>query len=520
MIKNLIICVFVAAFIGRASAAPTVATIAVTAQPETADMTDVMQAIFLSRTGAHIQSAGLFAQLAEKLQSADLMREAYREAIGGANNPQQALNYARRWHTLGGQTPALQAQVHLFLTLQQNDNAEKLLLRLKHEHAQSDEEIFKLLRYANKQTALNWGRQLFEDTATGNLLLAQLALDGGDWAVADDAIRRGLSHSARQDELYLARMQLAAMRAQDFTAALPVITDYIRRNCPGFAVAAVAACAEAPIIYAYTLATADDDDWRRAFAAEATFDAALATGRFFEIAEMYTRAKPYYEKTKARFFEANLGLARIARESGNWQEALNILDNTAAANQTEFVLREITAADIVGRWLGAEKKYQRLEQARKTAPDNHDLIYQHALAADDAGDLNAAITILQHMIMLFPASADGWNALGYLLADHNLQLQTAEQYIRRALQINPDSANILDSLGWVYYRQGRLSEAQTVLLMAVKKSNSAEIWTHLGEVYWQLGEYEQARAIFSQARQNEPDNAVLLETVRRLQIDQ
>jgi Tfp pilus assembly protein PilF len=124
------------------------------------------------------------------------------------------------------------------------------------------------------------------------------------------------------------------------------------------------------------------------------------------------------------------------------------------------------------------------------------------------------------MTRLHPQRADGWNALGYVMADHNRNLETAEKYIKRALSIDSNDRNILDSMGWVLYRQGKLLKALNFLQQAAAKGSPppTEIAAHLGEVHWMLGNKHQAQRIFEEAAVREPDNSVLNETIKRLGI--
>src|SRR6185503_14939205 len=60
------------------------------------------------------------------------------------------------------------------------------------------------------------------------------------------------------------------------------------------------------------------------------------------------------------------------------------------------------------------------------------------------------------------------NYLGYMLADRNVRLDEAHSMIRKALDLDPDNGAYLDSLGWVFYRQGKLEEAEAMLVRAIE----------------------------------------------------
>ena len=62
-----------------------------------------------------------------------------------------------------------------------------------------------------------------------------------------------------------------------------------------------------------------------------------------------------------------------------------------------------------------------------------------------------------------PDHAEALNALGYTLADRNERLDEAFALVSRALKLRPDSPAVLDSMGWVLYRQGDLEQAAVYL---------------------------------------------------------
>ncbi|MGI9307208.1 MAG: tetratricopeptide repeat protein [Gammaproteobacteria bacterium] len=484
------------------------------AAAEDADMTEVMRGMFLSQSGAHARAAALFGELGGKLQSPSLLREAHRESLNAPNGREQALHYARRWRELGGGAEAAQSMARLLFMAGRNAEAEKILAELKAEGALDGETLFGLLHYAPANQAASLGRALFNNDANGNLLLAKLTALSGNYPAALDAITRGLAHEDLQDEFYLLRARIAGRASRG--AALEVLTEYQNMGCPGIP----PGCEEQSVIYAYALYARADEEWRRALLSprEEENEAALAAGEFMESAGFAQRARPYYEAVRGRFFRADLGLARLARDAGRAEDALNILDAAPVQNDSEFVLREATAAGLMQEVRGADAALERIRRAQLAVPDNFQLIYRHSFIAEQTGDIKTATELLARLTEIFPNNADGWNALGYILANHNMRLADAEQYIKKALMLEPDSANILDSLGWVYYRQGNLRAAVRLLRAAADKSDSAEIAAHLGEVYWHLDERERARAVFTEAKSRDPENEVLNETLRRLQV--
>ncbi len=173
------------------------------------------------------------------------------------------------------------------------------------------------------------------------------------------------------------------------------------------------------------------------------------------------------------------------------------------------VLRE------AGRYADA---FKVLDDALGRQPDDTDLLYDHAMAAEKVNRLDLLEASLRKLIEAKPDHAHAYNALGYTLADRNLRLTEAQRLIEKALELAPDDAHILDSMGWVLFRRGDLEGAIRYLRKAFALRADVEIGVHLGEVLWQAGMQDEARRLWRDARDREPANEVLRETLVRLNI--
>ena len=152
-------------------------------------------------------------------------------------------------------------------------------------------------------------------------------------------------------------------------------------------------------------------------------------------------------------------------------------------------------------------------------PDNLDLLYNRALYVVELGDFPWMERDLRRLLEKDPDHADALNALGYTLADRNERLDEAFAYIARALKLRPDSAAILDSMGWVLYRQGDLSGATSYLRRALALSQDDEIAAHLGEVLWVSGQRADAQAVWRDGLEHTPDSDKIRSVIKRLQAD-
>ena len=235
------------------------------------------------------------------------------------------------------------------------------------------------------------------------------------------------------------------------------------------------------------------------------------TGRY-ELALERFRAVPDGE----RGWVAKLRAATILGKLGRVAEARRYLaDLPAVTVQQRVQVRQIEGQILRDAGDNAAA-YAVLAQALDAHPDDPDLLYDVAMAAEKLGRIDVAEAKLSRLIELKPTNAHALNALGYTLVDRTPRLAEGLALIERALVLAPDDPFILDSMGWAQFRMGKLDEAEKSLRRAMDERPDPEIAAHLGEVLWAKGERDRAQAVWQSQLKSAPDNAVLLETVRRL----
>ena len=158
-------------------------------------------------------------------------------------------------------------------------------------------------------------------------------------------------------------------------------------------------------------------------------------------------------------------------------------------------------------------------EALAEMPGNTDLLYARAMVAAREDDVSSLERDLRAILAVEPDNADALNALGYTLADLTDRYEEARKLIERALELKPDEHYVVDSMGWVLYRLGRLEEAEKYLRQALSLRDDAEVAAHLGEVLWAMGRRDEARELWSRALEKEPDAEPVLETINRLDAD-
>jgi len=158
-----------------------------------------------------------------------------------------------------------------------------------------------------------------------------------------------------------------------------------------------------------------------------------------------------------------------------------------------------------------------LNEAIENHPSVPELHYARSLLHEREGNIPAAISELRIVVKQQPDNVNALNALGYLLADNNLQLDEAHKLLTRALALSPDNPAILDSMGWLLYRMNKNDEAILRLKKSFALDPNDEVAAHLGEVLWRIGQQEEAVAIWQQGLRIKPDSETIKATRTRLQ---
>jgi tetratricopeptide (TPR) repeat protein len=162
-------------------------------------------------------------------------------------------------------------------------------------------------------------------------------------------------------------------------------------------------------------------------------------------------------------FEIQLDIAQVYEESKRWADAEQSI-RTAEKMQPDASGTEMTGF-LLGAVFERQKKFDQAEaEFRKVLEAN-------------------------------PRNSSTLNYYGYMLADRGIRLAEATDLIKRALAEDPNNAAYKDSLGWAYYKQDKLPEAEEMLRQAaIRESHDPTILSHLGDLYAKMGKDDLAEA--------------------------
>ncbi len=242
-------------------------------------------------------------------------------------------------------------------------------------------------------------------------------------------------------------------------------------------------------------------------------------GRINESRKDYDKAIEWYQKVFVGEykFDARLRIADMLGLLGRTDEAVSHLDDMLKGSQSDGSLVRIYISK--GELLRGARRYPQAMVVFNTAlgivPGNSDLLYARALVAEKLGRIDILESDIRAILKTEPDNAHALNALGFTLADQTDRYEEAYGYLKRAIEIMPDDAAIIDSWGWVHYRMGDYDKAINLLRKALSQFDDAEISAHLGEVLWVNGSQQEAQQVWQRALKKSPDDPTLQKVMQR-----
>ena len=213
--------------------------------------------------------------------------------------------------------------------------------------------------------------------------------------------------------------------------------------------------------------------------------------------------------------EGRIQLARLYAKGDSTEKAFAVLDDAAKQHPKDARI-PFTRGGILMRQKKHAESVPFLLSAVELDPKS--TLYRFNLASayyelKRWDDVEAAT---RGIINMNPRHANSLNLLGYMFAELNKNIPEAEQLLNRALAVEPTNPAFLDSLGWVYYRQGRFREALVKITHALNQQpEDAVMFDHLGDIHLALGDVPKALDAWRKSAKIDPKNQEVQEKIRR-----
>ncbi len=242
------------------------------------------------------------------------------------------------------------------------------------------------------------------------------------------------------------------------------------------------------------------------------------------LANVLTQLKQYAEakaelgrvKTRDALFDAKRQMVLVIEQADGVDEALAYIDSIGGENQTERIQVLVDRELLLRRAERLAEALVTLNEGLQRYPDDTTLRYHRALLQVEQKALVEHETDMRILIERKPKNAHYYNTLGYSLLTLSDRLDEAAELINKAHELKPEDPYILDSKGWLKFKQGDLSQALDFLNKAFALDQDAEIAAHIGEVYWTQGDKDKALAAWQEGDEIDAENKSLIETKARL----
>ncbi|HEY3125043.1 MAG TPA: tetratricopeptide repeat protein, partial [Thermoanaerobaculia bacterium] len=215
------------------------------------------------------------------------------------------------------------------------------------------------------------------------------------------------------------------------------------------------------------------------------------------------RAAAAADKENAEWLGA---VAEFQFRSGDRRPAAEALDRLAASKEAE---RALAAADVYARLKEYVSAVRVARDAIKRFPESPDALFRLGSSLERAGNSAEAEKVFSKLLEMRPNDSAAQNYLGYMWADRGENLEKAQVLLEKAVGREPRNGAYLDSLGWVYFRMGKLETAQMNLLEAHRREpDDPTIEEHLGDLSERQGNVARAVSHWERAltlKPEEPD---------------
>jgi tetratricopeptide (TPR) repeat protein len=195
-------------------------------------------------------------------------------------------------------------------------------------------------------------------------------------------------------------------------------------------------------------------------------------------------------------------LAMLYGEKSDVDGATKLLNGLLHGNASDQeIYVDLAQIQERGRhYADAEESAQKAEQMAGEASEKQTAWFLLGAIYEREKKFDQAEQQFRKVLDANPANAQVLNYYGYMLADRGVRLDEATSLIRRAVSQEPNNGAYLDSLGWVYYKQNKLAEAEDYLRKASGRSgHDPTILGHLADVYMKLGQTERATELMERA---------------------
>ena len=227
----------------------------------------------------------------------------------------------------------------------------------------------------------------------------------------------------------------------------------------------------------------------------------------------YAKISPDYSKYDQMVFR----VVGIYREAKQFDKAEAFLQ-AAIQKRPDMVAFYPALAAVYEDQLKLDDARVALERGESLFPADESILYYLGFLYDRVGEKTKGLEKMEQLLSRNPDNANALNFVGYTLLEAGKDFPRAEKYLARAVTLKPGDAFVLDSYGWLLYRQGKSQQAMKTLEAAFAlRSDEGVIAEHLADVYVALNMPKKALAVYQHALKSGGEKEFVARVEKKLQ---
>jgi tetratricopeptide (TPR) repeat protein len=224
----------------------------------------------------------------------------------------------------------------------------------------------------------------------------------------------------------------------------------------------------------------------------------------------YETAKAYYRLVDGSLYSVSRkNMIAIFNRQNQLHDALRFLTQERVNYPQYASFLYQAQANILMQMNNKKAAIRLLDEAIQYLPDDPEIIYTEVLLLDAQTDKEKLNDRLTTLLEIEPNNPAYLNAYAYTLALQNKNLKEARKAVEVALQLAPDQASILDTLGFIAFLQNDFEASAQALEKAYTQSNSIKIGIRYAKSLYMLGELDKFNQVLQQLKFHFPNDPQL-----------
>ncbi|MBN2809441.1 MAG: tetratricopeptide repeat protein [Deltaproteobacteria bacterium] len=208
------------------------------------------------------------------------------------------------------------------------------------------------------------------------------------------------------------------------------------------------------------------------------------------------------------YYDARIHVAFLYEAREEFQACENILREMIVSYPDKVGLYRMLSS-LRRKQDDTQGALQILQDALVQHPDDYKLRFALGVVYNDLGRVAESVSVMQALLKENPDDAAVLNFIGYTYVEQGVQLDDAEKLLKRALELDPKSGYILDSMGWLCFARGEYHKALDYLQQArAVEGDDPVIYDHLGDIYVQLNNFTEAEQSYRRSLELKDDAKV------------